>query len=200
MDPTAHLQLPANTGYLSWSEIQDIYPKLAAAIIKNGVEKYYNYNPVTLQYDAKESRQEQLLKLTGMCLATVTLGNDPDANPTIAKKKLKTPIFFTDTKKLTPQAVLRDIPEKGESITVEEFAETYPKFAATFDGKDRDTRMDYFFKLHTKRTDDDNPIFLPVSKEKAAEFTEYLEEEINEQQEAVEKLNQLERVLESTDL
>ncbi len=135
-----------------------------------------------------------------MCLATVTLGNDPDANPTIAKKKLKTPIFFTDTKKLTPQAVLRDIPEKGESITVEEFAETYPKFAATFDGKDRDTRMDYFFKLHTKRTDDDNPIFLPVSKEKAAEFTEYLEEEINEQQEAVEKLNQLERVLESTDL
>lgn len=181
MEPTTFIQLPANTGYLPWSEIQAIYPKLSIAITKYGIEKYYNHNPVTNQYDAKESRQEQLLNLTGMCLATVTLGDDPD-NEAIPLKKKRAAIYFTPTKRMSAASVLRDVPDKGDSFTVAEFAETYPIFAATFDGKDRDMRMDYFFKLHKKRTDDDNAIYLPVSREKAQEFSEYLEDEVNERE------------------
>ncbi len=182
MDPSTILQLPANTGYIPWSEIQEVYPKLAAAITKYGVEKYHNYNPINDRYDAKESQQEILLNLTGMCLATVTLGDPPDG--TIVAKPKKSKVHFTQKKRMWPQAVLRDIPEKGCTMTIQEFVEIYPKFAATFDGEDRDSRMDYFFKLHTKRTEDDNPIYLPVSREKAIEFAEYLEDEINEREEA----------------
>lgn len=182
MNPADLFQLPAGTGYIPWSEMEEVYIDFAAAMKKYGPSHYYDYNPVTGQWMLKESKQMRALALMKMDLSTVTAGDDPEetaavAAPPVPKTKIR--VYFTNTLRMLPTAILKDIPEKGESITVAEFISTYPALAATFDGKDLDSRMDYFFTRHTKRTDDGNAIYVPI-KENAQLFRDMLEEEAEE--------------------
>ncbi len=177
MNPTDLFQLPAGTGYMPWSEMETVYTDFAAAMKKRGPEYFYDYNPVTGQWMLKESHQMRVLVLMQMDLDTVTLGDAPkDAAP--KKESKRTVVFFTGKARMSADSVLRDMPEKGESITVASFIATYPELAASFDGADRDGRMDYFFTKHVKRTEDGAAVYVPIG-ENAQLFREMLEEEAN---------------------
>jgi hypothetical protein len=143
------------------------------------MERYYNYNPVTGQWMCKEEKELRLMELMEFDINTMTLGNDP--NQTAPVKKIKTNIYFTNNRQIAPGSIFRDIPDAGETTTVKEFMQFYPKTAASFDGLDADSRLDYFFKLHTKQTEDGHAIYIPISKERRIMFCGFLDDEIEEQ-------------------
>lgn len=183
LESHTQLQLPAGSGYMPYCEVEAVYPKMAAAIKKRTIDHYYTYNPVTMQYMCKESVELQIMKLMGMDINTTTLGNDPDAEEaakTMAKMSTRTSVYFTATKKVSAGSIFRDVPDVGENTTIEQLIETYPETAASFDGQDLDSRLDYFFKRHVKRSDDGCAVYIPVSKERRQMFWDLLEDEINE--------------------
>jgi hypothetical protein len=185
-EPHELFQLPANSGYLPYSEIETLYPKLVKAITKRGISYYYDYNPVLVQYMCKESVELQIMKLMDMDINTATLGNDPDseaAAATLAKMKkagAKVNVYFTDVRRISPGSIFKDVPDIGETTTIEQLIETYPDTAASFDGKDMDSRLDYFFKRHVKRSDEGSAIYIPINKERRQMFWDILEDEIEE--------------------
>ncbi len=187
IEPHTQLQLPAGSGFMPYSEVESVYPKLVKAITKRDISYYYDYNPVTMQYNCKEQMELQIMTLMDMDINTATLGNDPDAEvaaATISKMKSKrSAVYFTNTKKISSGSIFKDVPDVGEKTTIEELIEHYPKVAASFDGQDMDTRLDYFFKRHIKRSDDDCAIYVPVSKERRQLFCDLLDEEIEEREE-----------------
>ncbi len=185
LEPHAQLQLPAGSGYMPFCEIEKVYPRLVKAFAKRGWAYYYSYNPVTMQYMCKESIELQIMSLMDMDINTATLGNDPDAEAAAAtmKKIEKTatrfPVYFTDKKKISAGSIFKDTPDVGETTTIEQLVETYPETAASFDGQDQDTRLDYFFKRHVKRSDDGCAIYVPISKERRQMFWDLLEDEVD---------------------
>lgn len=178
MNSSMILQLPAGVGYISWDEMQSAYPKFAKALQKRSVEHYYNYNPVTAQYMCKEHLEPKIMDLMGMDFKTVTAGDDPVAAVKPAKSLPK--VYFTNIKCVSAGSVFKDAPDAGETMTIEELLETYPETAASFDGADQDSRLDYFFKRHVKNTDDGHALYVPISKERRIMFTDLLEDEIDE--------------------
>ncbi len=118
------------------------------------------------------------MDLMGMDFKTVTTGDDPVA---VAAKPAKSlpKVYFSNTKCISAGSVFKDAPDAGETMTIEEFLETYPETSASFDGQDIDSRLDYFFKRHVKNTDDGHALYVPISKERRIMFTDLLEDEID---------------------
>ncbi len=185
MEPTTQLQLPGGIGYEPWADIQEKYPKLVKAIQKTSIERYYNHNPVTGQWMCKEEKELRLMELMDFDINTMTLGNNPDAvaaEKVVSKmKQPKTNVYFTNKQQVPPGAVFKDTPDVGETTTVEEFMRLYPETAASFDGQDADSRLDYFFKIHSKKTEDGCVIYMPISKERRIMFCGFLDDEVEEQ-------------------
>ncbi len=185
LEPDSQLQLPAGSGYMPYCDIARLYPRLLKAFAKRGVTYYYSYNPVTMQYMCKEAVELQIMSLMDMDINTATLGNDPDAEAAAAVMKkiekvaARLNVYFTDKKKISAGSIFKDTPDVGETTTIEQLIETYPETAASFDGQDQDTRLDYFFKRHVKRSDEGCAIYVPISKERRQMFWDLLEDEVD---------------------
>lgn len=170
------LELPAGQGYISWNDIKSIYEKFASYLEKKGVEYFYEYNIVSMQWMLKESRQIQTMNLMGMNLQTATAGDNEVENKVPKTKKSSIKVYFTDTKVLSQNSILRDTPKDKENITIKEFIEKYPNLAKSFDGKDADSRLDYFYTRHNKTSDEGDPIYIPKGKQ-ISFFRELIEED-----------------------
>ena len=81
-------ELPTSQGQLTLRDMKEAYPEFTKHMLKKGVSKYYNLNPINNIYDYRPEKQFEMFDLMGMNVHTFETGEDVAVN-SIKMKKVK---------------------------------------------------------------------------------------------------------------
>ncbi len=167
-------ELPSDQGQLSFKDMKEIYPTFIKALMKKGVNYYYNLNPLSKIYDYKPSKQYEMFQLMGMQLNTLQTGEDPDPDNARPVKAKSTNMYFSPDHRVKSNATFKDVPCKGYNITATDFIEEYSELAASFDGTDAEGFLNYFFTRDKSRNSEGGAIYVLIKGDKANLFYDLL--------------------------